>query len=210
MLWDQEPVSTLSDLYHNRAQQLRNKYDYLVLWYSGGADSDTALNSFIDNNIHIDEIVSWVNYEATGDKFDFTNGEIFNVAIPKIKNIQDKFPLIKHRILDVCQPLVNFFSNNTLQDDWFYDVNCVSTPVNAARNNLIHSVTDWKDIAISGKKIAFITGTDKPRVRHHDNDRWTFQFIDMFDNSVTPGQQNHKIYYLHRNFFIGALMRRLS
>jgi hypothetical protein len=40
--WKQEPVDSLSDLYRRRAQQLRDQYDYIVLCYSGGADSDGA------------------------------------------------------------------------------------------------------------------------------------------------------------------------
>jgi len=187
--WDQPPESSISDLYRSRAQQLRNSYDYLVLWYSGGSDSDTVLNSFVDNNIHVDEIVSWVNYEATGDRFNLCNGEIFNVAIPKVKDIQQKFPQTKHRILDTCKLLVEFFDNNKLQTDWFYGVNCIATANNASRNFVINSVPDWQDLAHQGKSIAFVTGTDKPRLRNHDDGSWTFHFIDMFDNSVTPAQQ---------------------
>jgi hypothetical protein len=189
MPWHQDPDVSLVELYRRRAQQLRDQYDYLVLWYSGGADSDAALNSFVDNGIFIDEIVSWTNYSATGDRYDFCNGEIFNVAVPKIQRIQQQYPLIKHRILDICEPMVDFFATDKLQQDWIYDVNCVSDAINAARPNLINTVSDWKNLANRGRKIAFITGTDKPRVRHHANNSWTFQFIDMFDNSVTPGQQ---------------------
>jgi hypothetical protein len=50
----------LSLLYKERAQQLRDSYDYLILYYSGGADSHNILRTFLDNNIKIDEIcVKW-------------------------------------------------------------------------------------------------------------------------------------------------------
>ena len=50
----------LSVLYKERAQQLRDKYDYLILNYSGGADSHNILRTFIDNNIKLDEVfVKW-------------------------------------------------------------------------------------------------------------------------------------------------------
>ena len=52
------PIHTdIRDLYKMRAQQLRDKYDHLVLLYSGGADSTTILKAFLDNNIHLDEII---------------------------------------------------------------------------------------------------------------------------------------------------------
>jgi hypothetical protein len=48
----------LLDLYKERAQQLRDSYDYLILAYSGGSDSDNMLKTFLYNNIKIDEIWS--------------------------------------------------------------------------------------------------------------------------------------------------------
>jgi hypothetical protein len=52
--WSIEPKESLSELYKKRAQQIREKYDYIVLWYSGGADSHNVLMSFVKNNIFID------------------------------------------------------------------------------------------------------------------------------------------------------------
>jgi len=50
----------LSVLYKERAQQLRDRYQYIVLYYSGGADSHNILRTFIDNNIKLDEVcVKW-------------------------------------------------------------------------------------------------------------------------------------------------------
>jgi hypothetical protein len=51
---------SLKTLYRERAQQLRDTYDYLILYYSGGSDSHTVLRTFLDNNIKLDEIcVKW-------------------------------------------------------------------------------------------------------------------------------------------------------
>ena len=55
--WTKEPVESLKELRKQRAQQLRDTYSYLVLYYGGGSDSSTVLNSFLDNNIKLDEIV---------------------------------------------------------------------------------------------------------------------------------------------------------
>jgi len=60
--WRQPPEIKLKDIYRMRAQQLRDKYDYLVLAFSGGADSTTILHTFLENNIKIDEIIcEWPN-----------------------------------------------------------------------------------------------------------------------------------------------------
>lgn len=57
----------ISEVYRLRAQQLRDKYKYLMLWFSGGADSAVILQTFIDNNIHLDEVVvSWAKTTSEG------------------------------------------------------------------------------------------------------------------------------------------------
>ena len=64
--WSIEPAASLDDLYDRRARQLREQYDYLILSYSGGADSHNILISFIRQGLHLDEIV--VNTMEKGNK----------------------------------------------------------------------------------------------------------------------------------------------
>jgi hypothetical protein len=45
--WLNEPLESLDQLYDKRARELREKYDYLILSYSGGSDSHQILMSFI-------------------------------------------------------------------------------------------------------------------------------------------------------------------
>lgn len=50
----------LAEVYKKRAQQLRDKYDYLILNYSGGADSHNILCTFLKNNIRLDHLyIQW-------------------------------------------------------------------------------------------------------------------------------------------------------
>ena len=64
--WLTEPETNLRELYRIRAQQIRDKYDYIRLEFSGGGDSVTAAYSFINNGIHLDEVV--FRYPKTGEK----------------------------------------------------------------------------------------------------------------------------------------------
>ncbi len=57
--WSLPIETSLPELYKQRAQQLRDKYDYLSLFFSGGADSTNVLHSFIDNDIFLDEIIKF-------------------------------------------------------------------------------------------------------------------------------------------------------
>ncbi len=81
--WDIEPEQTIQELHRLRAEQIRQSYDYVVLYFSGGADSITVLNSFINNNIAIDEIVVYVNSNATHSTA--VNG---SVALNYLKDIK--------------------------------------------------------------------------------------------------------------------------
>ena len=59
-----EPPEDIYELYRQRAMQLRNDYDYLVLIYSGGIDSHTILETFLENNIHLNEICTFSNNDV--------------------------------------------------------------------------------------------------------------------------------------------------
>jgi len=108
--WQIEPEETISELYVKRCEQLREKYDYLVLFYSGGADSDNILNYFIQNNIHLDEVVCLTNYEGSQDRLSRWNAEIYEVAMPKIKKIQEKNIHLRLTEIDMTQMILKKYS----------------------------------------------------------------------------------------------------
>ena len=64
-------------------------FDYIVLIYSGGVDSHTVLETFLKNNIHINEICSFGNPELV-DKTKSINIEVFNAALPFIDTLDLK------------------------------------------------------------------------------------------------------------------------
>ena len=61
-LWTHEPPDDIEELYRQRALQLREQYDHLVLFYSGGADSTTILQAFIKNNIKLDLLFGIISF----------------------------------------------------------------------------------------------------------------------------------------------------
>jgi hypothetical protein len=66
--WRMEPEESLADLYRKRCQQIREMFDHIIFYFSGGSDSITALNSFVRNDIHIDEIVVYINSDTNDPK----------------------------------------------------------------------------------------------------------------------------------------------
>ena len=55
--WSIEPHEDINALYQQRALSLREKYDYIVLLYSAGVDSQTVFDSFVAIGQPVDEIV---------------------------------------------------------------------------------------------------------------------------------------------------------
>ena len=107
--WSKPLNRSLDELYKERAQQLRDKYDYLILSYSGGSDSDTVLHAFIDNGIPIDEVwVDWpqhmmekVNWNPN-NSLDHSNlaSEWYFTTEPKLKELHSQHPEIKIHLSD--------------------------------------------------------------------------------------------------------------
>ena len=97
--WKINPSFELSKLYKIRAQQIRDKYDHIVLWYSGGSDSHNILRTFIDNDIKLDEVASITEYDITGNKDTYNNSEIYIQVLSDIKELLNtnkfKFRLVE-------------------------------------------------------------------------------------------------------------------
>lgn len=181
--WTVEPKESLFELYRRRAQQIRDKYDYVVLMLSGGADSNNILETFLKNDIHIDEIATYQNYSVTGDHDSYLSAEVNRVVIPKVKILKEKYPWLRHRILDLGPMEIDYFSSREGRD-WIYEVNTVLAPSGVARESLALKVKEWRDIIESGKKFCMLYGSDKPRVFLR-NGRYAFNFIDIIDNTCT-------------------------
>ena len=71
--WSKEPEQDISHYYTLRCQQIRDEYDYIVLHYSGGSDSNNILQHFYRAGIHIDQINVTVPLEYYEKHTDITN-----------------------------------------------------------------------------------------------------------------------------------------
>jgi len=110
----------LRELYRLRAVQLRNKYKYIILAWSGGGDSTTMIQSFCDNNIPVDEVViSWPvslqdgNYTPSSKDISATNMPSeweFSVK-PMMDRLKKQYPTLKITIAD------NQLNKNEYADD---------------------------------------------------------------------------------------------
>lgn len=73
--WKKNDGLSVKHWYRQRAIQLRDKYDYLILAFSGGADSHNIANTFINENLRIDEL--WCDWPLTHtENYNYNNQDL--------------------------------------------------------------------------------------------------------------------------------------
>lgn len=182
--WKQEPSIDLKELYRQRAQQIRDKYDYLVLFYSGGADSQNILDTFVNNDIHLDECASIITEYASSDQDSWPNKEVFTVAVPRMKLL----PTIKHRLIDQSIITNDAFKDSEIYSNWFWFMNGFFSPNNFTRTFIRKVIADYKNMIDQGKSVCFIWGAEKPRLYQIDG-KYCIRFLDINDDKVSPWAQ---------------------
>lgn len=119
--WSQRLGLDIRTLYRQRAQQLRDRYNYLIVGWSGGGDSSTVLYSFLNNGIHLDEVVVMWPITQTKGRYQPSRDTIcsnilseWDLAIqPQIEELKSRHPNLKITVLDYMQDL----STNEDKDD---------------------------------------------------------------------------------------------
>ncbi len=201
--WKIEPKFTLSEIYKLRAQQIRKSYDYIVLFYSGGADSHNMLESFLHADVKIDEIVSFHSYDADKDVSSEFNKEIFTTAVPYVKKCKTEGRLdnnTPHRLVEMGD-IISRFNKAVSWSNFSYYFNSSPTINNVARAFLREYIDEYKVLISQGKKVGFIWGHDKPRIMH-TNGKFFLHFMDIFDNCVSTWiQQNNPAGWFDEMFY---------
>jgi len=174
--WTVEPSESIKDLMLTRAYQLRDSYSYLKFWFSGGNDSTTALNVFLDNNIHIDEIVT---YKFAPDNKDTNPGdyEIDNHVLPYLKELQKSIPKTKIKILNYDHD----FFDKYLGDRWVH-----------TKNNL--SIRHFYIPKINGKNFCNIICDGEPMIECI-NGKWYAELWDTDNYAEFAPYRNIELFY---------------
>lgn len=162
--WLTEPSTSLDEFYRIRAQQIRDRYDYVVVLCSGGADSTNVIRSFLNNNIKVDEVIAAApltglrDYEFNDKDTSHRNtiSETKYAQLPLLNELAQQYPNLKITIHDYFEDMINYES-----DRWLLESEDFIHPSTVARYRY-EKHRHLKDIAESGKKMAFVYGLDKP------------------------------------------------
>jgi hypothetical protein len=155
---------SLNSLYKQRAQQIRDNYDYVIVYYSGGADSNNALYSFLNNNIQVDEVcVKWPKSLQDGKFYtpNITNRSAKNywsewdyAVKPNLLKLQSDHPKIKITIKDYTDDIHKFD----------IDFQCENLNFIRPGGIMLNSVVSDSELELinRGKRVAHVYGVDKP------------------------------------------------
>jgi hypothetical protein len=177
--WKIEPTESLAELYKQRAQQIRDKYDYVVLCYSGGVDSTNILETFYNNNIHIDEIFILTSFSQDEYKGDDTNNNavFYNNTFPVLNDLH--LPNTKITVYDYTKHLDKPEDLRIIQkygSDYYKHI--------GVRTSLIHLFWyDMDKIINSKKRTVYIIGKEKPYLYREHLDgvlRFYTRFTDVW------------------------------
>ena len=182
--WPVEPQVQLRELYRMRAQQLRERYDWIRVEASGGGDSTTAIYSFLNNGIHLDEVI--FRYPKTGEK-DVTS-DPFNTkcentlsewdyaAKPLLNWIATHHPRVKITVHDYSENMLKGNDDET----WVFRTKDYFQPGHCFKHDNFGLIDHRKD-ADAGKSICVLYGIDKPKMCIKDG-KWYVYFMDLQAN----------------------------
>jgi hypothetical protein len=198
-IWEQFDLNMLGkldlkNLYKLRAQQIRDKYDRVVLYFSGGSDSTNILDTFIDNNIKLDCIyVRWpfevldtsLHQANTQDKSAFNFNSEWNFAVkPKLDWIAKYRPDIKIEL----KSFSGLTDHLNFKDDGFDGINSHYSPVNIIRKT---TYSDFeRDSIDKGYTVAQVSGIDKPMLHQDISGNVSMRFVDDFFHTMAASSFN--------------------
>jgi hypothetical protein len=193
--WTIEPSFSLDELYNLRARQIREQYDYVILSYSGGADSNNILESFLRQGLHIDEIITnWaldandrfiVKDSSVKESWNST-AEFYLHTASRLDYIKNKSPKTKISLIDSSKSIIDNLLNNS-NAEWIYGKNDVFNVTGAFQYNPAYC-SDIRKRFDSLQNVAYVVGIDKPKLMIINNQFYLY-FIDKVTN-IIPVKEN--------------------
>jgi len=162
--WTVEPKTNINELYARRARELREKYDHLVLHFSGGNDSGAILETFMVNDIKLDEVnIGAPQLIANPDPNDKTAkntfAEVALCATPNAQYVKEKYQpdlKITHSETDKLSVL------HLLDKNWMETTHDDLNPGGKYRAHFNKLNTRFQNLTDQGKTVAHVDGIEKP------------------------------------------------
>jgi len=182
--WTQEPTESLDELYKQRAIELREQYDYVVLFYSGGYDSANMLYAFLDNGIYPDEICRIDSkYDTTSHRYLEGKWKTWR----QLDELEKQYPQIKIRRFDNSDLVLNWpkiiqdtneYLNLNLDPVYYWGPR---TSIHRLANDVMYEyIDDWKQLLKDKKTVCTVWAVDSAQLTYDCvTKRFLHQYSDM-------------------------------
>lgn len=194
--WTKEPQPPIDHLYRKRAGHIKSKYDYVILLYTAGVDSQTVFDSFAQAGCTVDEIfVSWPVSAADKIIVDPRDRSSHNAVAewtflikPQLDLIKQLYPKIKITVVDSSQQLVE---NEYPEDDIFLLDNFINL---AGLNRWPQAYKELRKAVEKHPNSVVISGHDKPQLRVIENKLYLY-FVDTTTNLKSQPDIDIEFFY---------------
>ena len=206
--WRIKPPGSIKDLYRQRAQQIRDRHDYIIVYFSGGSDSWTVLNSFLSNGIHVDEIrTNWAMDQRKFQAADSTNRHEVNIMsefefaiLPVLEHIKKTYPKTNIVINDYSDAL----QKDTFEEEFIHRSNHwqnISSPFR------LQGSSEESELLISKyKSVAGVYGFEKIKMRCVDKKLYAF-FTDSAGGADLNSGKAVEFFYSTPDFPLISIMQ---
>ena len=172
--WTIAPEQDIKQLEKNHAEYLRNKYKTLALFFSGGVDSSTILDTFIKNKIPLDYIFVWYQHD-----YNASYSKDIRLAMQYLE--QNKSKLMGAKI--ICGEKLDHFEGNSIYN-FKNDVRDINWGLRFhhwghAENLRFRQPDIYDEVNEDG---CIVTGSNKPYV-FKDEKGFYMQHVDRDDES---------------------------
>jgi hypothetical protein len=182
--WSHEPEETLKALEIDHCKFLRNKYNTIALAYSGGSDSNTVLQRFIDAEVHVDYIFC---FNASNSGTHASSVEP-STAIRYLLQNQHLYPKTKLVFADEKLSTLEKLKNTNTIFDFAGDI----TAINFKLKHLPYGgdvcmrlKKEYPDLfgQLEDNNGCIVVGSNKPMV-HRDSEGFWFTPMDVQDDNI--------------------------
>jgi len=224
--WSVDPVESFNILRAQRAQQLRDSSSYIALYFSGGSDSTAVLNTFVVNNIPIDEVIinrfsdmldirnngqvaidylKRIEYKGKVNIVDIDYKILNNLLIKQIWAKTNNFPGVLHSIL---RTRIDFFEQNNLipvkniRPSNTTHLYCETTPIIRVENKKYYAqlpVTHIVAASYQKGNTQFFTSEDFPQLHIKQCHIIVNYFKEYFPEETTILESNQKYHKIIKN-----------
>jgi hypothetical protein len=197
--WQTRSIFSLEQLYRMRAEELREKYEYVVLCLSGGIDSRNVFESFYNNDLLIDQIISVGAFSQDSFKGsdENNNKEIYVNVDDLLKRVS--LPNTKVSLIDYTEMFQDINQLSLISDygnEWFRHIGYWKSVIQIFFRD-IH-----KHINSGSKKTCVIFGSGKTSVNYDSlisKHYFNFSEIELIDYGNIYSKEN----ITRENFYWG-------